>query len=58
MKIAKSHPEGDGRLVASIVILDRYISPMIEISAKFALDSALIEIRWGVLSAKKTKFRM
>ena len=34
MKIAKSHPEGDGRLVASIVILDRYISPMIEISEK------------------------
>ena len=33
--IAKSRPEGDSRLLVSIVLLDGYRSPMIEISAKF-----------------------
>ena len=34
MQIAKSHQGGDSRLVVSLAFLDRYISPMIEISDK------------------------
>ena len=43
IKIAKSRPEGDSRLLVSIVFLDSYISPMIEISAK--LGSKLCFVR-------------
>ena len=57
IKIAKSRPEGDSRLLVSIVFLDGYRSPMIEISEKFGSKLCFVRNCISSFESEKSKIQ-